>query len=349
MKPAAFLTLISACLSLVALAQDPHAGHKPATPAAPVKSNPPPPTSDDPHAGHQPPATPVTPSPTDADPHAGHRMPAPAKDPHAGHVMPSVEGTSTGQPASAATLSVGDAPPPPTIKDNVADRFFGATQMDRARDVLNGEHGGEFISKVMGNIFELTTASGDEGYRWDIEAWYGGDLHRIVFKTEGEGLRDELEAAEVQGLYSRAVGRYTDLQAGVRYDFEPDGVAYATVGVESLFPYWFDVEGALFVSEHGDTFARLEGTYDLRFTQRIILQPRVELTIAAQDVPESSIGSGLSTAEIGLRLRYDIRREFAPYIGINFETSLGETADLARASGREVDDTSIVVGLRAWF
>lgn len=348
MKPAAFLALIPASLSLAALAQDPHAGHKPATPAVPVESTAPPRTSDDPHAGHQSPTTPVTPSPTDADPHAGHRMPPPVSDPHAGHAMSSADDDAAGQPASAATLPVGDSSPPLAFEDNVADRLFGAAQMNRAREVLSGEHGGALISKVMGNIFELTTASGDEGYRWDVEAWYGGDLHRIVFKTEGEG-GDELEAAQVQGLYSRAVGRYTDLQAGVRYDFEPDGVAYATVGIESLFPYWFDVEGALFVSEHGDTFARLEGSYDLRFTQRLILQPRVELTIAAQDVAESSIGSGLSTAEIGLRLRYDIRREFAPYIGINFETRLGETADLARESGREVDDTSIVVGLRAWF
>ena len=344
MRGAALLALIAGLLSMAAVAQDPHAGHKRSPPAAPAQSTPPPPATADPHAGHQKPATPVT-----ADPHAGHRMPAPANDPHAGHAMPMPSDESSEQLASAATLPVGDAPPPPVITDNVADRFYGEASMDRARDILNNEHGGGLISKVMGNIFELTAASGDEGYRWDVEAWYGGDLHRFVFKTEGEGLSDEVESAEVQGLYSRAVGRYTDVQAGVRYDFEPKGLAYATVGVETLLPYWFDVEGALFLSEDGDTFARLEGSYDLRFTQRLILQPRVELTIAAQDVSESNIGSGFSSAEIGLRLRYDIRREFAPYIGINFETGLGRTADLVRASGGEVDDTSIVVGLRAWF
>jgi copper resistance protein B len=168
-------------------------------------------------------------------------------------------------------------------------------------------------------------------------------------KTEGEALGHELEFAEVQGLYSRAVGRYTDFQAGVRYDFEPNGVAYATVGLETLLPYWIEVEGALFLSQDGDAFARVEGSHDLRFTQRLILQPRVELTLAAQDVPGSNIGSGFAAAELGLRLRYDVRREFAPYFGVNFETSLGRTADLVRASGGEVDDISFVVGLRGWF
>ncbi len=221
--------------------------------------------------------------------------------------------------------------------------------MSRARDTLSEEHGGGLISKVMANTFELTSASGEEGYRWDIEGWYGSDLHRFVFKTEGEGTRDDTDSAEIQALYSRAMGRYTDLQAGMRYDFEPDGTAYATLGVESLFPYWFDVEGALFLSERGDAFARLEGSYDVRFTQRLILQPSLEVTLAAQDVPESEIGSGFSSAELGLRLRYDIRREFAPYIGVNYERSFGRTADLVRANDGEVEETTIVLGLRAWF
>ncbi len=324
MKAAALLALVPGVLCLAAIAQDPHAGHA------------------------QPPPTPATPSPVDVDPHAGHQMPSPG-NPHAGHAMPTAGDDTAVQTGTAATLPVGNAPPPSVIKDNVADRFSGVRPMDRAREILDSEHGGGLISKVMGNILEFTTTSGDQGYRWDVEGWYGGDLHRFVFKTEGESLRDDVESAEVQGLYSRPVGRYTDVQAGIRYDFEPNGLAYATFGVETLLPYWFDVDGALFLSEDGDTFARLEGSYDLRFTQRLILQPRVEVTLAAQDVPESDIGSGFSSAEIGLRLRYDIRRELAPYIGIHFETSLGRTEDLVRASGGEVDDTTVVLGVRAWF
>ena len=117
--------------------------------------------------------------------------------------------------------------------------------------------------------------------------------------------------------------------------FEPDGRAYATVSVESLLPYWFEVEATFDLSDRGDAFGRLEGSYDLRLTQRLILQPRVELELAAQDVPESGIGSGVSSAELGLRLRYDIRREFSPYVGVNFDKSFGRTADFARAAGEE--------------
>jgi copper resistance protein B len=272
------------------------------------------------------------------DPHAGHQ--------HGGQAAPVSRDDEAAR--TALDLPVGNAPRPKAIEDTIADRVYGTAAMERARDILNDEHGGGLVSKVMSNMLE-GTASGDTGYRWDLEAWYGGDLHRVVIKTEGEGARGEVESAEVQALYSRAAGRYTDVQAGVRYDVEPDGLAYATVGVESLLPYWFDVEGALFLSERGDAFARLEGSYDLQLTQRLILQPRVELMFAAQDVAVADIGSGFSSAELGLRLRYELRRELAPYIGVNFETSLGRTADRVRASGGDIHDTTVVAGVRAWF
>jgi copper resistance protein B len=283
------------------------------------------------------------------DPHANHPMPAQNEEQHASHSMPMAEDDGAAQAAAATSLPVGNAPPPPVIEDNLSDQHFPVSSMARARAIVNREHGGALVSKVMANILEATTSSGDEGYRWNVEGRYGGDLHRFVFKSEGEAPGGDVESAELQGLYSRAVGRYTDIQAGVRYDFEPNGVAYAAVGVDTLLPYWFDVEGALFLSEHGDALARLEGSYEFQLTQRLILQPRVEVTLAAQDVPESNLASGFSLAEIGLRLRYDIRREFAPYIGVNFETRFGRTRDLVRASGGEVDDMSIVMGLRAWF
>jgi copper resistance protein B len=274
-------------------------------------------------------------------------MPALAQDPHAGHHMPSPAPAET---ETGAAQPVGDAPPPAVILDSAVDRFYGAGPMDRARDVLAREHGGELISKVMANLFEYAAVDEGSGYRWDLEAWYGGDIHRVVFKTEGEGVEgDGAEFVETQALWSRAVGRYTDFQAGLRYDFEPDGRAYAAVSVESLLPYWFEVEAAAFLSDRGDAFARLEASHDLRLTQRLILQPRVELELSAQDVPESGVGSGFSSAELGLRLRYDIRREFAPYIGVNFEKSFGSTADFARAAGEDEEETSFVAGLRVWF
>jgi copper resistance protein B len=253
-------------------------------------------------------------------------------------------------PSTGDSLPVGDAPPPAVIRDSVADGIFGTAQMDRARARLADEHGGAVISKVMGNILEYTSGPDGGGYRWDAEASYGGDLHRFVFKTEGEGpRRGSLADAEAQALYSRAVGRYTDLQAGLRYEFEPDGRAYAAVAIESMLPYWIKVHAALFVSDRGDVFSRLEGQYDLRLTQRFILQPRIETSLAARDVPDIDVGSGVSSAELGLRLRFEVRPELAPYLGVNYGRSFGHTADFRRAAGDDVEDTNIVVGVRAWF
>lgn len=317
---------------------DPHAGHDmPAAPAAPGA----PPS--DPHAGHQ-----MGPAPSPADPHAGHVMSAePASqagtDPHAGHAMGPAPGEQKG-----ADLPVGDATPPVVIRDNMADRVYDPGAMQRARSILEEEHGGARVSKLQADLLEWAP-KGDR-YGWQVEGWYGGDINRFAFKTEGEGRSGEgVEAAEVQLLYSRAVARYTDVQAGVRYDVEPRGRAYATVGVDALFPYWFEAEGALFLSEKGDLLARVEGSYDFRLTQRLIIQPRTELEFAAQDIPESRIGSGLSRGEFGLRLRYEIRREFAPYVGVSYERSFGETADFVRAHGESAGSTRFVVGLRAWF
>ena len=120
-------------------------------------------------------------------------------------------------------------------------------------------------------------------------------------------------------------------------------------GVQGLAPYWFEVDAAAFVSDDGDVSARLEAEYELFLTQKLILQPRAELDFAVQDVPELGIGSGLSTAEAGLRLRYEFRREFAPYIGVSWRRAFGETADFTRADGEDVESISFVAGLRLWF
>jgi len=221
--------------------------------------------------------------------------------------------------------------------------------MARARAQLRMEHGGSLISKVMLSLGELQVRDGENGYRWEGEAWVGGDLNRFVAKTEGEGA-DELEAAEVQALYSRAVSPYFDLQAGLRQDFQSGPKrTYATVGFEGVAPYWFETSGALFLSSKGELLGRLEGTYDLRLTQRWILQPRVEANLSGRDIPELALGSGVANIELGLRLRYEIKREFAPYVGVSFDRKFGGTADYARAAGKDVEATSFVIGLRAWF
>ncbi|MBL8643348.1 MAG: copper resistance protein B [Rhodospirillaceae bacterium] len=179
-------------------------------------------------------------------------------------------------------------------------------------------------------------------------AWYGGDIHRAVIKFKGEGeFSGKVDEAELQALYARAIDPYFNLQAGLRYDIRPEpSRAYATVGIEGMVPYWFEVGAALFVSEKGDAHARLESYYDLNVTQRLILQPRAEIDIAMQDVPELKIAAGISTLEAELRQRYEIRREFAPYVGIAFERKVGQTAGFARAAGERVKATSFVAGVR---
>ncbi|WP_016746479.1 copper resistance protein B [Rhizorhabdus wittichii] len=307
------------------------------------------------------PASQPAPAPAQDDPHAGHDMTPAAADPHAGHDMapdakPSAHrhGAPAPAPAADATgtdLPAGTAPPPQVQHDRLADRFWGAEAMARAQAHMLHEHGSMTQRQVILNLFERQFRDGRDGYRWDGQAWFGGDIDRFLLTTEGEATRGEgVEAGEVQALWSHALDPYWNLQAGVRQDVQrgPDR-SYATVGVEGLAPYWFDLEARLFLSNKGDLLARFEGHYDQRITQRLVLQPRVEVELSAQDVPESGIGSGLSTIEAGLRLRYEIAREFAPYVGFNWERRFGDTARYARLAGEDVTSKGFVAGIRFWF
>jgi copper resistance protein B len=188
---------------------------------------------------------------------------------------------------------------------------------------------------------------------WDGQGWYGGDYNKFWFKTEGErslkggGFGD----AEIQGLYSRAIRPFWDVQAGIRQDIKPGNPSrtFAVIGLQGLAQYWFEVDAAAFISDDGDVSARLELEYEILLTQRLIAQPRFETNIAIQDVRALGIGSGINDVELGLRLRYEIKREFAPYIGVNWNRKLGETADFARADFTGVGATSVVAGIRFWF
>lgn len=295
------------------------------------------------HAGH--PMPPAVPAPDDASTAAPAPQPPPAQDDMA--AMPGMESP----PPAAADEEVGDEPAPPVPADFAADSVFDPAVMARARAGLHMEHGGSINSKVMISLGELQIRDGENGYRWAGEAWIGGDLDRLVIRTQGEGSdRSGVEAAEVQALYSRAVSPYFDLQAGLRQDLQSGPKrTYATIGFEGVAPYWFDTSGALFLSNKGELLARLEGAYDLRLTQRWILQPRVEANLSSGDIPDLELGPGVTNIELGLRLRYEIKREFAPYVGISFDRQFGGTADYARAAGKDVSATSFVIGLRTWF
>jgi copper resistance protein B len=268
---------------------------------------------------------------------------APAtSDPHAGHAM--------GEEAPAPPV----APPPAGALSgpaHAADAIFGQEAMADAREDLRREHGSIVTSKILIDQLETRIRNGRDGYFLNAEAWYGGDIHKLWLKTEIEGeFGHGPEQAEVQALYSRAIDPWWNLQAGVRYDFRPDPErAYLVLGIEGLAPYWFEVDAAAFVSNKGDVSARFEVENDQRLTQKLILQPRIELDLAAQDVPEIGVGSGLSTAELGLRLRYEFKPEFAPYVGVAYERAFGDTADFGRGAGEKAGGWNFLVGVRAWF
>lgn len=280
----------------------------------------------------------------------GMTMPA---DQHSGHDMPGMAGMATaGAQQTGTALPAGNAPAPPFPTDHAADSVYGVEAMGMGRHHLQQFHGGQNFGQVLVNIAEIMPVKGADGYRWIGEAWYGGDINRLWLKSEGEGefRRGGLESAELQALYSRTIGPYFNLQAGIRQDFRPvPNRTYAVVALQGLAVGWFELDNSLFLSNKGDLLARFEGYYDQRVTQRLILQPRYEFNFAAQDVPESRIGSGLSDAELGLRLRYEIRREFAPYVGVSWERQFGDTARYARADGNGASFTSIVAGIRVWF
>ena len=270
-----------------------------------------------------------------------------------GMVMPGNEAGNMAAPAApeGTDLPAGNAPPPPVPTVNAADAVYGADAMHMGRRHLQQFHGGQKLSHVLVNVAEAQIRKGRDGYEWDGEAWYGGDINRLWLKSEGDGtFGRSVDRAEVQALYSHAVDPYFNLQGGLRYDFKPNpSRVYATVGIEGLAPSFFEVEGALFLSNKGELMARAEGWYDQRITQRLILQPRAELNFAAQNSRSIGVGSGLSDAEIGVRLRYDIRREFAPYIGVQYRRAFGNTRRFLKEAGEEAGGWTLLTGVRVQF
>ncbi len=328
-------------------AADPHAAHKmPQSPSEPA----------DPHAGHGP--QPPVPA---GDPHAGHAMPSqPAADPHAGHSMPGQTpsdphaGHDMGAMSDAAPAPPVAPPPPEAFQgpENAAETVFDPALFRRKRqEELIDEHGGFKTWMFLADQLEYRIREGGDGYKWDIQGWYGGDIDKLWLKSEAEGeFGKKPEQLEVQALYSRAIDPWWNFQAGIRHDFRPDPErTHLVVGIQGLAPYWFEVDSSLFLSNKGDLTARFEAEYDQRITNQLILQPAFEFNLSAQDVPELGIGSGLSSIEAGLRLRYEFVPEFAPYIGVEYERAFGDTADFRRAEGEDVGGWSLLVGVRAWF
>lgn len=252
------------------------------------------------------------------DPHAHHHAPAPpptsakspAVDPHAHHHAP-------------APLPSEGLAPPVAPSDHAADRLFDPTAMAAAREILRREHG--VMRWTLVKVERLEVSDHDQT-SWEAEISTGGDRHRLALTTEGHH-----GEAEVQVLGRSAIGPYFNLQAGIRQDLgDGPNRTYATFGVEGLAPYWIELEANAFVSNRGRLSARLEAMTDYRITQRLILERRAELGLA----------KGASELETGLRIRYAITPQVAPYAGVVWTREF---------TGRDHSDTSAVVGLSAWF
>jgi len=213
-------------------------------------------------------------------------------------------------------------------------------------------HDNEIFAVFRGDRLEYQTREGNEALLWDVQGWVGSDYNKLWFKSEGTWLidPDKFEEAEAELLYSRNIAKFWDLQMGLRHDFKPDpDRTFAAFGVQGLAPYWFEIEATAYLSEDGDLSAGFEAEYELLLSQRLILQPRFETNLALQEVEKYRVGEGINDIVLGARLRYEIKREFAPYIGVSWSRKLGETADLARDEGEDTNVISFVAGLRIWF
>ena len=256
-------------------------------------------------------------------------------------------------PASPGPLM--ETPPPAAAGSGpprAADAIWGADAMAASREDLRKTHGDFPVFWFQGDRIEAQVRDGNDGYLWDIQGYYGGPTERFWFKSEGEGegeFGESPDDAEVQALYARAFAPFWDLQAGIRHDISGPDTTYAVIGVQGLAPYLFEIDAALFVSHRGDITARIEAEIDQRITQRLILQPCIEANLSAQDIALLGVGAGLDQIEIGARLRYEIKREFAPYIGIEQSWRTGNGANFARARGEDPSVTSFVAGVRFWF
>lgn len=209
-------------------------------------------------------------------------------------------------------------------------------------------------SFILADILEFSPKGSDSNFRWDTEGWYGGDFNRIYFKSEGEtSLTEKDYSADFQLLYGRFIKTYYTFQVGGRVETNTFRGANATrvqavAGIEGLRPFRYEIEALAFVDPKGNVSGRFTTSRDYLITQRLILQPRFETNLAIQKVERFKTGRGLNDIELGLRLRYAIRREFAPYIGVSYERSFFETADLVRADGGSPSQFRFVIGVRMW-
>ena len=277
------------------------------------------------HADHAPPAPAV-----EHSEHTEHAAPAPPARPseHADHVAPPAA------PADAATADERAAAFP-----DLGGMRMGDMMLENPLNKL-----------VLLDRLEAHDAAGGNVLSWDVDAWVGRDLAKLWIRSEGDRQGGHTERAELELLWGKAFAPWWELVAGARADFAPGSAqSWAAVGVRGLAPYRFDLEATAYVGDGGRAALRFETTYEILVTNRLVLQPLVEIDWYAQSDSVRSVGAGLAEAELGVRLRYEFRREIAPYVGLTRERKFGRTAGFARAAGVDTDDTRLVAGIRLWF
>ncbi|WP_192876181.1 copper resistance protein B [Pseudomonas syringae] len=211
-------------------------------------------------------------------------------------------------------------------------------------------HDSAINSYFLADKLEWQDANDGSALAWDLSGWIGGDIDRLLLRSEGERTNGKTEEAEIQALWGHSISPWWDVVAGARQDFKPGAPqTWAAFGLQGQAISDLDIEASAFIGEAGQTAARLEADYDLQLTNNLVLQPTAELNFYGKNDPQRGNGSGLSTSEFGLRLRYEITPQFAPYVGVSWDRSYGKTADYAREDDEDTQDARLVVGVRMWF
>lgn len=253
------------------------------------------------------------------------------------------------QPLPAAKPAPAPAPTPGLPEPTAAERaaaFPDLGDMDM-RDHMQED---PLIATLLFDQLEWQDEGDHAGLGWNLRGWIGKSNDRVWLRSEGERRDGRTEDGNIEVLWGRPTGPWWDLVAGVRHDFgEGPARDWLALGVQGIAPYKFEIEATAYLGASGRTAARVEAEYDVLLTNRLILQPLLEVNLHGRDDPELGIGSGLSTAEAGLRLRYEVTRQFAPYIGVVYERAFGNTAQLRRDSGASDEETLVVAGIRMWF
>ncbi len=315
------LLISSLCLALaspLAMAQDMDHMHHHGEAATTDK-----PAKHDEHAGHQ--------AAQKSDEHAHHQV-MPKTDEHAGHDMSTM----------SSALPPNDHVPPPAPATELAPM-----SPEHMADMMQMHDLATRGMLLFDRLERTRSTRGDYATSWEAQGWYGGDIDRVWLRTEGERSAEGTHDARVDVLWSHAFSTFWDVQGGVRHDFgQGPSRDWLAVGVQGLAPYWFETQATFYAGDGGRTALRLEASYDLRFTQRLILAPELEANFYGKDDPLRGVRSGLSDVEAGLRLRYEFSRRFAPYVGVNWTRRF---ADATTRGGEPAHETTWLLGLRMWF